>query len=373
MVRVTPEQLSELVGLIYDSALDKDRWPETIRKLSEAFGGPGGIFVQDLVTADASFFVSTLEDKFLASYSEHYAEVNPWLPKVKGAASGTIVLAQNLLRRETYERSEFFNDWMKPQHLYHNSGVIIDNQLDVLTNISFCRGPNDRQFDEQDVALYALLKPHLQRAIAIHRRLFTANLLAGSTLAAFDRLSLGVAIVARDARILFANRALLLLLEQADPLVERAGKLRATKSEVDRLLQRRIVAAVADSPLADAGPLKIKTKTDDSLSFLAVPMSNRLSKALPAVMLFVSDARQSHSPRPNELRALFGLTATEAVLFATLLGGGRLKDYAETRGITLNTARTLLKRLFEKTGKARQADLMRLGWTDLVVRLAGEF
>src|SRR5262249_47626548 len=60
------------------------------------------------------------------------------------------------------------------------------------------------------------------------------------------------------------------------------------------------------------------------------------------------------------LRELYGLTPAEARLAALLAERRNLKAAAAELGITLQTARTHLKRIFGKTAAKNQAHLVRL-------------
>jgi DNA-binding CsgD family transcriptional regulator len=57
----------------------------------------------------------------------------------------------------------------------------------------------------------------------------------------------------------------------------------------------------------------------------------------------------------------FGLTAAELrVLVALIEVGGRVSEIAPVLALAGSTVRTHLRRLFEKTGTTRQADLVRI-------------
>ena len=65
-------------------------------------------------------------------------------------------------------------------------------------------------------------------------------------------------------------------------------------------------------------------------------------------------------PAPSgELRDLFGLTA-EIRLAAAVFEGLSLPEAAEKFGISINTVRFQLARIFDKTGVSRQAELVKL-------------
>ena len=66
-------------------------------------------------------------------------------------------------------------------------------------------------------------------------------------------------------------------------------------------------------------------------------------------------------PAPSgELHDLFGLTAAEIRLAAAVFEGLSLPEAAEKFGISINTARFQLARIFDKTGVSRQAELVKL-------------
>jgi DNA-binding CsgD family transcriptional regulator len=66
---------------------------------------------------------------------------------------------------------------------------------------------------------------------------------------------------------------------------------------------------------------------------------------------------------------LFDLTPAEARLVVGLCAGQTLADYAGHSGTSLNTIKTHLKRVFDKTGEARQADLVRRVAGDVALRV----
>ena len=60
------------------------------------------------------------------------------------------------------------------------------------------------------------------------------------------------------------------------------------------------------------------------------------------------------------LRSLYGLTAAEAGISLGLLEGKGLEPAASVASMKLNTAKTHLKMVFEKTRTGRQAEFVRL-------------
>ena len=60
------------------------------------------------------------------------------------------------------------------------------------------------------------------------------------------------------------------------------------------------------------------------------------------------------------LRRLYSMTGAEAELVRLLVEGASLRQAAERREVTLNTARTQLRAIFLKTGTKRQSELVQV-------------
>ena len=87
------------------------------------------------------------------------------------------------------------------------------------------------------------------------------------------------------------------------------------------------------------------------------------NETLVAMFLANPDGR-SHVPS-EMLQQLFGIARSEAELVSHLVDGTSLADAAGAMRITINTARTYLKRIFSKTGTSRQAELIRVVLTSI--------
>jgi len=77
-----------------------------------------------------------------------------------------------------------------------------------------------------------------------------------------------------------------------------------------------------------------------------------------AVLVAVSDIRDTVSVDERLIATTFGATPTEAAVASHLIRGFNVSDTAASLGIQVSTVRTHLKRLFEKTGARRQAELL---------------
>lgn len=78
------------------------------------------------------------------------------------------------------------------------------------------------------------------------------------------------------------------------------------------------------------------------------------------MIVLISDPECSLSTPPELLARVYGLTGAEARLAERLIQCDSLVYAAERLGISHNTARTHLQRIYEKTDTSHQAELTRL-------------
>ena len=83
-------------------------------------------------------------------------------------------------------------------------------------------------------------------------------------------------------------------------------------------------------------------------------------RASAPVLVAVTDLEADvHAPE-EDLKLMFGLTGAEVRLAAAVFEGRSLPEAAEQFGISINTVRFQLARIFDKTGVSRQAELVKL-------------
>jgi len=86
------------------------------------------------------------------------------------------------------------------------------------------------------------------------------------------------------------------------------------------------------------------------------PPWNRWRRAV--VLLAMDELIRSQAIPDRWLSQMFGLTRTEASVTNWLVSGRSIDEYAQHRGVSLETARSQLKAVLSKTGMSRQAQLV---------------
>jgi DNA-binding CsgD family transcriptional regulator len=124
----------------------------------------------------------------------------------------------------------------------------------------------------------------------------------------------------------------------------------------------------------DPRPLLVRRASSErSLAVYILPVRvapDRVAERMLArarVMVLVIDPQADEPADPSLVRDLLGVTLGEARVAALVGAGRRPREAAERLGISEETARTALKRVFAKTGMSSQSELAAL-LTRLVLR-----
>lgn len=192
-----------------------------------------------------------------------------------------------------------------------------------------------------------------------------ANLqrLADSHQFVLDQIAVRVVVLDQNLKIQHVNALARNFLDTSNLFAIRDGHLRAVDDSHHAALQqvvRRIVKANGRTKDSSAELITFGGKAATSRIITvasSVPHSDSLTN-LPLVTLLIYDLDYRRELSESVLRQTYGLTRSEVKLVQTLVGGGSLDDSAEELGITVNTARTHLKHIFNKTGAKRQSELI---------------
>lgn len=135
------ERLLELVGLIYDAALDSELWPVFLEKFSNVFGASGAVFyLENLDHHRVDFITSArIDPSALQLYGEHYAAQDIWVQQAMSLPPGTVVSSPMLLPNDKFIRSEFYNDFLQREDIFHLCSAIVEHKQSSWAAVSLYR------------------------------------------------------------------------------------------------------------------------------------------------------------------------------------------------------------------------------------------
>jgi DNA-binding CsgD family transcriptional regulator/PAS domain-containing protein len=358
------QALSELIGSIYDCALDPDRWDRTLAEIGDAFGSRAAMLVlADL--RDGRLLINRtvgLSLHTIAVMGGHIPEINAVMADY--AALHPSLDEPWVMRRDmALDASPYFIEGLKPQGYVDVLSYFL---MRTPTHNSTFTVANDEQagvITPREIELGGLLLPHLRRAVMISSLLDVRTIERARMAEALDALRCGVVLTNDRAAILHANRAAVAMLREG-PLCAAGGVLRA-EGAAGRELRKAIGLAARDEAGIGRQGLAIRLSAPEAAPVFAhvLPLtgSDFRTRLRPdaAAAVFIADTPDA-GDWARTVAGAFGLTPAETRLLAALLAGQRLAEAATELGIATTTARTHLDSIFAKTGAARQAELMRV-------------
>lgn len=366
---VKTRQSRELIRLAYACATDPLQLPAFLEEYTKSVGAQGsGLVVQDLANHKGSVQESWgFDPHWERKYAEHYAATNVWIQRMGPAhlQPGVVHSSESVIRDDELVRTEFYNDFLRPQRMFHSFGAAITREDDVTAYITSVRGRKAGFFNAAEQELCRELIPHLQASLRIRHRFAGLETQVRQLSSALDHLTQGIVITAAGGRVCFMNRSAEATLRARNGIWIAADGLRTSRAE-ETLRLRHLLQEAASTVTGNGGgaggvmqisrpgkrPLKI------SVSPLAASPYGSPSQAA-AILLIAAPPDSSNALDARLLQQWFGFTPAEARLASALVGGKSVKEFAEEGGVSLNTARTHLKSLFAKAGVTRQSALVR--------------
>lgn len=359
--------LNGVIEAIYDAGLDARLWPAVYRQIAEQIGAADvnlSLLPRDMPLPAGEW--SGIDPDFARAYTQHYSDFDPIIPLAHHWPSGTILTDKMIKPQEAHERSAFYQEWVRPQHIYTIVVATVINEDGVAGILGAIR-KLDVPYSTNELDIVAALVPHLRNAIRTQRRVEGLELRENIQCDALDAFTHSIVIVDCHAKVLFANRAAQGLLAAANLLNVTQHRLNGPTPADTRRLHAIIALAASDDGRARAGGAMLiqRAPPDEPLQVLVSPLGreSRVSAAPErqrAAMLVVIDPQSNRRGLESRLTALFGLTPAEARVACEVGKGLNPKDVAQQLQILQSTVRTHLHHVFAKTATRRQAELMRL-------------
>ena len=365
---ISLQALSQLIGSIYDCALEPDRWDRTLSDLKDAFESQtSSVGLIDkrrgriLIYKNAGAKPEWLEQQ----QTHHAAEINAKLTDYFGRTSldEPHVLSRHFARLD-WETSGYLQVCQKAGVTDMMAYALVWEPA-YFSVFGVAKMVQQGIITDRDIALGGLLLPHLRRAVTISKVL-DAHAIEQSRMAeALDVLKCGVVLTDGGGAILHANRAAERMFRHGWFIQSTRGVVAAKLPEAAKELRKAIKLAARDESTLGKTGLAIRLSEPDEPAIFAhvLPLTGGdLRSGLEpaaAAAVFIG-AEQDEEEAAQAMAAAFGLTPAETRLLESLLAGRTLAETAMARGVAITTAKTHLDSIFQKTGVNRQAELIRL-------------
>ncbi len=361
----------DLVGRIYDCAIEPERWEATIESIRVLMNGlSASLHGFDFSTNELRFAIfSGIAPEWLAKMGDNMNDLGElW------AAAGDIftrpidqfhVLRQDV-SDEVFRNNRYMREWARPQGICDALQATLARTERQFAAFGITRHDSVGLITPREIEMMALLAPHLRRAVAISDLIDMRTVEANLFSEAWNKVGVALFLIDAEANVVHRNQAAERLLAQASGVSLAHGKLRAADGEASRRLAAAIARCLsADVEPGDPGTGIVLASGGEGTAVAHIlplaPGQRRTRHAGNAVAaVFVQTTTTAALPNLAPVARAYGLTPAETDLLARLVAGDDIKAAGEALGIARTTAKTHLARIFAKTGTNRQSVLVAL-------------
>jgi DNA-binding CsgD family transcriptional regulator len=364
------EVISQLIGGIYDAALDPTLWLSVLERTCAFVNGQtAALMAQWPVQGKAQFYFEWgTEPRFLESYNETYGKINPaQVPAMTYSKVGEIHAASDHVPFDELRASRFYKEWLAPQGIIDVMYVLFEKSAVSYSALAFHRSERHGLVDSEAKRRLGLVAPHFRRAVAIAKIVELHKFQAAALADSLDGLATAMFLVDARGHLVHSNAAGYAMLDKGDVIRAADGRFAAVDAKAHRALQDVLVEAEQGDPAASTKGIDVPlaSRDDDRHVAHVLPLTSgarrQAGTAYSAVAAVFVRKAELELPHPLETIAnVFKLTPAEMRVLMMLVQLGGVPEVAPVLGISEPTVRTHLQHIFDKTNTSRQADLVKL-------------
>ena len=220
------EQVSLLIGDIYDAALDHSLWPGVLEKTCGYMTGQSGALMAQSSTHSKAqlFFEWGTEPQFIESYNRTYGMLNPLhVPTLIYAKVGDVLIASELIPYDEMLACRFYKEWLAPQGILDAISITFEKSAASYAVLAIQRNEREGLFDAEAKRRLGLLSAHFRRAVAIGQIIDLHKFEAAAFADSLDGLAAALFLVDAAGRVVHANAAAKAMLDEGAVIRAAAG------------------------------------------------------------------------------------------------------------------------------------------------------
>jgi DNA-binding CsgD family transcriptional regulator/PAS domain-containing protein len=365
------KRLSELIGAIYDCAVEPDRWDRTLDDIRDFLVCANSVlYIQDTATGAQRYSkmvgIEPHWQKLMIDYGDHITEIYDYVGDAMTRPIDKVFVLRREVPDEILRANFYFRNWAVPQGIDDLMQLTLMRESHRMSALAMGRYRKDGRITDFDIQLLQLLAPHLRRAVAISDLIDMQTLRAEAVCGTLDKLAAAIILVSENGVILHANHAARQMLGDEHPLREIAGKIHASEPVVTRRLIAAIASAMREEVSAGDAGLGIALTTGPMpfhfAHILPITRGDIRARFLPSAVaaIFVASNNATAKAELRPIAEAFGLTPAEMRLLDRIVRGETLDQASAALHVAKTTSRTHLARILAKTGTRRQTSLLSL-------------
>ncbi len=355
---MTAANSERAITLIYSALLGETHWQEVVDEVATATNADvATLFYHDAHSGRGAITLAHgIPEAVQRDYIDHFAPLNPWMSQVAATRLGEGIVGEQIVPRDHFLRTEYYNDFLRHQGQEAGIGVTISRDNGCFFLCSVLCGDTDFGRNSARARHLTQLAPHLRRVSDFYRKQRADTFGGGFAKEIGEVGGIATVVVNAAARVIYASPLGEARLASGSPLrIGASGAVSfrnpAMQDALRQALRRSLVSTrTAKFVDGDTEITFVRSAKDYGSSIflggtLAILMARRERKAVPDTARIASAYR---------------LTPAETRVLEAILAGQRPAEIAASASVSTETVRSQLKAIFSKTGTNGQTALVRL-------------
>ncbi|KIO50266.1 helix-turn-helix transcriptional regulator [Nitrosospira sp. NpAV] len=384
IVQTELNDLSGLVDRVYQAALNPSAWSDTLPAMAEWLEAPMAmLFTPTMLPQDGGFYFNYgIPEAAMELWRTRYQPLDIWTTAAIQSnrfQEGLIFTGEDIVSTEELAKSTWYQEFLSKigiGQVLVNTVYGFDSQVHRPTVISYFRNLNDTGFSVQDRWKSSLLLPHVSRAMGVASRLRNAEYQLANTLTALDRLNHGILLMGENEEVVFSNQAALRILSLEDGLrlqvqnhqhcrTHLVAKLTRNQELMDEAIREAVKPSILSAQHFSKTVVisRPSGKPVFTLNFSSLPVQHGFAVGVhsnPKAIAFITDGAAPVEINHTLLTNAYGLTKAEISVAELIMDGKSLEESSVKCGLSINTLKTHLNRIYGKTNTANRAMLVKL-------------
>ena len=216
------EVLSSLIGTIYDTTLDRGLWPEVLRRSAEFVGGSAAsLYSKNAARKTGNpvlFWNPRYDAGGVPSYFDEYVRIDPTTTCQFLFEVGEIYSIGDCIPYAEFLETRVYKEYAKPLGMADQLATTLDKSATGFSLFAIFRDEEQGRVDGEMRRRMRLVVPHVRRAVLIGNVMDLNRADATAFADTLSGLAAGVFLVDENARIVLANTAGQIMLEEGEIL-----------------------------------------------------------------------------------------------------------------------------------------------------------
>jgi DNA-binding CsgD family transcriptional regulator len=347
--------MDHLIDQVYEAAAMPDRWPTLLTSLADHFKARGGLLFSN--SSDGTRWIGGGEvvdamQEFLAA---GWMERNDRPARVMALNHAGFTTELDIMTEEETRQLPVFKEFLRPKGFFATAGTFVAG-LDGDKMILSVEGFPDYHASRAAIEPLDALRPHLARAVQLASQ-FRLERMKGRV-EALQAVGAAACVLSSKGVLTVANARF--EMELGLLFHDLGSRLALSDKTADKMLSETL------EQIRNGGPgrsIVVRCNSSPPRVLHVLPVrgtANDLFVNSSALLVMTNPASPMHFSA-ELIQQLFDMTPAEARL-AALVGQGNatLQEIADASGLSINTVKSQIRAVFQKTGTDRQADLVHL-------------